>query len=223
MPLNHDVHELLLILERAQGGRQEWVHIDALRHLSEQEIEHAVRENWVKQKSFGNNREFKILAAGYSALGDNAELAIKRMRGENIDVLDAPSEPEISVSVYSETLGTDANEAAVAKPARTRRATGHDLLICIEPDCGEHRYQGYPRCESHQKALWRVRQNAKNAHKKSAPVTQPSVKIVEPTFADEDTQPDIVPIVDTPPVSAPALTRLFARALVKSILLVKGS
>src|SRR5689334_9621434 len=96
MPLNHDVHQLLLILERAQGSQEEWVHIDALRHLAESAIECAVRENWVKQKGFGNLRQFKILAAGYSILGDNAEFTIKQLRGENIeefDVSGANAEP----------------------------------------------------------------------------------------------------------------------------------
>lgn len=191
MPLSHDVHELLLLLEVAQGGNHEWVHIDALRHLSEKEIERAVRENWIKQKGFGNLREFKILAAGYSALGDNAEFTIKQMRGENVQVLDAPVE---------------------------------GVKTCCEPGCDQPRHLTYNRCKAHQQAVWRERETRQrnavkpNRPRRSAPATQPHVAIVEPSIADEDTRPDIQPVVDTPPV----LTRLFARAAVKAILVVRN-
>jgi hypothetical protein len=237
MPLNHDVHELLLILERAQGGNQEWVHIDALRHLSEKEIERAVRENWVKQKSFGNNREFKILAAGYSALGDNAELSIRQMRGDNVappDNQPAPDSPRSSIRSLIQPLGA-------AKPVGTRhissdRTRSNGVKTCCEPGCDQPCYRTatkrFTRCEEHQKAYWRNKQAEQrdvvspNRQRRSSPPTQPSasyITIDEPPFADEDTQPDIIPVtvlspVDTPPV----LTRLLIRAAVRFILIAKG-
>lgn len=203
MPLDPHIHELLLILERAEGTQQEWVSIDDIRHIPESCIASAVRENWVKQKGFGNLRQFKILGAGYSALGHNAEQVIKMLNGDNIESLDAPAAGRAAIRNLIQPLG----EPVVFQVEEPAPAA--NVKTCCEPGCNEPRHLKYNRCKAHQQAIWRENQAVQrgaispNRRKRSTPKTEPHAPIVEPPVDDEDTQPDFIPVqitvADTPP------------------------
>lgn len=273
MSLNADLHQFLLQLERAQADGGEWVSVADVAAIPSMQREIAVRTGWVKQKSFGNLAQYKITAAGYSALGDNAETMIHQLRADNVQPLDAPDtrahirsliqpvgepvvfnaqivepvppeaeaalealvtifgddeaaapvDPEISVSVYSESLGTDA-------PA---------VETCKHPGCDQPRHGNRKFCKRHCQEADRARNQKyastakarRQAVTQKSPATQPSVATVvidEQPFTDEDTQPDIIPVVETSPLSIHGegpgvrfMTRLLIHSAVRSFTLAR--
>lgn len=200
LPLNPHVHDLLIRLSQRHSFGFEWVGVAEFQDIPMVEREFALNEGFVKERGFGNVRQYRLTQVGKDALAAITDQMLEQMQSDPDDVEDVnapdPIEPEIPVSLYGETLGTEIEEPP-AEPARTRRAVSFET--CIEDGCNERRYstpaRKYNRCKAHQQAVWRERENKV----RTAGKTQPSLKIVEPSFADEDTRPDINPIVDTPP------------------------
>ncbi|MEO8608931.1 MAG: hypothetical protein ABI690_13655 [Chloroflexota bacterium] len=287
--LDLQIYDLLRRLENDHANGFPWVGSAQFQDIPADKQDRAVSAGYVKEKGFGNIRQYRLTEIGKNEANFTATEMLRRMQSDSDDLGDVdeavsvqrgrirsliqplgepivihadepasnghsvPVEPEISVSVYGETLGADdpavpALEALAtifggdpdAAPVGTRYvSSAAGVKTCCEPGCDQPRHLNYNRCKAHQQAVWRDRSASqrdveKPARKRrSAPITETHVAIVEPPITDEDTQPDIIP-VNTPIAKSltPSLytgragegflTRALARAVVRFILIAKG-
>lgn len=82
MFLNPKMHELLVLLDRAKLETKDgegWVAGRALRHIPKNVRNYAQQKGYMTGKGQTNLRQFKITAAGRTALANNAEANLKVM------------------------------------------------------------------------------------------------------------------------------------------------
>ncbi len=257
--LDLQIYDLLRRLENDHANGFPWVGSAQFQDIPVDKQSHAVSAGYVKEKGFGNIRQYRLTEIGKNEANFTATELLRRMQsdsddlgsldadlpdqrgyirsliqplGEPVVIHAAPSpdwqSPNHSISqdaadVYLESI---AEEIKAAKPVGTRRALS--AKTCCVPGCDQLRYhtatKQFTRCEEHQKAYWREKQQERTG------ATQSHVAIVEPPVTEEDTQVDIVPVVvHTPDLplqqvasAAPVVTRALARAAIKFIMIAKG-
>lgn len=193
--LNTSMHEFLIKLDRAHLEGAKWVSIEEFLDISSPQRVEAVRRGYVEARGSNQFREYRLVQAGRTALGDNALDTINHLRSKvngypapvdlemlsngDMDEFDGmtegnaePVEPEISVSVYGEQMGADEVDEfdiEFAEPAGFVPPVHVDdgLPRCTVPGCGQPRYSRYPRCEAHQKE-WKRESNQKHRAKQIA-------------------------------------------------------